>query len=62
MYENRLSGLRSGDYEMKIGDIVTNGNVKGKLIRFQPKTQDLIIVDKNGQVQTILSAQAKKVE
>jgi len=47
---------------MKIGDIVTNGNVKGKLIRFQPKTQDLIIVDKNGQVQTILSAQAKKVE
>jgi len=47
---------------MKVGDIITNGNVKGKLIRFQPKTQDLIIVDENGQVQTILSASAKKIE
>jgi len=47
---------------LKVGDIVTNGNIKGKLIRFQPKTQDLIIVDKNGQVQMILSGQAKKVE
>jgi len=47
---------------MKIGDIVTNGNVKGKLIRFQPKTRDLIILDNNGQVQTISWVLAKKIE
>ena len=47
---------------MQVGDIVTNGNIKGKLIRFQPKTQDLIIIDENGQVRTILAAYAKKIE
>tara|TARA_R100000008_G_scaffold84208_1_gene71057 strand:- start:235 stop:378 length:144 start_codon:yes stop_codon:yes gene_type:complete len=46
---------------VKVGDIVTNGNVKGKLIRFQPKTQDLIIVDQKGQLYTLLESQAKKV-
>ena len=47
---------------MKIGDIVTNGNVKGKLIRFQPKTQDLIIVDQKGQLHTLLESQSKKID
>jgi len=46
---------------MKVGDIVTNGNVKGRLIRFQPKTQDLIIVDQKGQLHTLLGSQTKKV-
>ena len=47
---------------MKVGDIVTNGNLKGKLIRFQPKTRDLIILDKKGQLHILLATQTKKVD
>ena len=44
---------------MKIGDIISSGNITGKLIRFQPKTQDLIVLDKQGEVHVILSTEAK---
>ena len=35
---------------MKVGDQVTCGNKEGKIIRFQPKTQDVIVLDENGEV------------
>ena len=35
---------------MKAGDQVTCGNKEGKIIRFQPKTQDVIVQTKDGEV------------
>ena len=43
---------------MKIGDTVSSGNITGKLIRFQPKTQDLIVLDKEGEVHVVLATEA----
>jgi len=44
---------------MKIRDIVSAGNITGKLIRFQPKTRDLVVVDEKGEIHVILSTSAK---
>jgi hypothetical protein len=35
---------------VKVGDQVTCGDKEGKIIRFQPKTQDVIVLDENGEV------------
>jgi len=44
---------------LKIGDTVSAGNVTGKLIRIQPKTQDLVLLDKQGEVHIVLSTEAR---
>ena len=43
---------------MKIGDTISAGNITGKLIRFQPKTQDLIVLDRQGEVHVVLATSA----
>ena len=43
---------------MKIGDTISVGNVTGRLIRFQPKTQDLIVLDEQGEVHVVLATSA----
>ena len=35
---------------MKTGDTVKSGEIKGKLVRIQPKTQDVIILDADGRI------------
>ncbi len=37
---------------MKIGDYVTCNGKEGKIIRFQPKTRDLIVQDEDGNIHT----------
>jgi hypothetical protein len=37
---------------MKIGDYVVCEGKEGKIIRFQPKTRDLIVKDSNGEIHT----------
>ena len=37
---------------MKIGDYVTCDGKEGKIIRFQPKTRDLIVKDDKGEIHT----------
>jgi len=37
---------------MKIGDYVVCEGKEGKIIRFQPKTRDLIVKDGNGEIHT----------
>jgi hypothetical protein len=39
---------------LKTGDVVTVENVTGKIIRFQPKTQDVIVKDDSGKIHTFL--------
>ena len=39
---------------MKIGDVVRSGKIKGKLLRFQLKTQDLIVEDQEGKIHIFL--------
>lgn len=39
---------------LKTGDVVTVENVTGKIIRFQPKTQDVIVEDSRGNIHTFL--------
>ena len=39
----------------KTGDTVTVENVTGKIIRFQAKTQDVIVEDTRGNLHTFLS-------
>ena len=39
---------------LKTGDVVTIGSVTGKIIRFQPKTQDVIVEDSRGNIHTFL--------
>lgn len=36
---------------MKVGDLVISGKKEGTIIRFQPKTQDIIVKDEKGEVQ-----------
>ena len=35
---------------MKIGDSVVCGGREGQIIRFQPKTQDIVVKDSDGKV------------
>ena len=35
---------------MKIGDSVVCGNKEGQIIRFQPKTRDVVVKDNEGRV------------
>ena len=35
---------------MKCGDYVICGDKEGQVIRFQPKTRDLIVKDKDGKI------------
>jgi hypothetical protein len=37
---------------MKVGDYVVCEGKEGKIIRFQPKTRDLIVRDDNGEIHT----------
>tara|TARA_Y100001963_G_C6669810_1_gene394552 strand:- start:222 stop:371 length:150 start_codon:yes stop_codon:yes gene_type:complete len=37
---------------MKVGDLVISGEKKGIVIRFQPKTQDIIVRDEKGILHT----------
>jgi len=37
---------------MKIGDYVVCEGKEGKIIRFQPKTRDLIVKDDDGEIHT----------
>tara|TARA_R110000824_G_scaffold195992_1_gene378951 strand:- start:4718 stop:4861 length:144 start_codon:yes stop_codon:yes gene_type:complete len=43
---------------MKVGDKVICGGKEGKIIRFQPKTRDLIVKDKKGNIYTFSSFRA----
>ena len=35
---------------MKVGDTVICNGKEGEIVRFQPKTQDLIVKDKEGKI------------
>ena len=35
---------------MKIGDSVVCGSKEGQIIRFQPKTRDVVVKDSNGKI------------
>tara|TARA_Y100000034_G_C6836403_1_gene378028 strand:+ start:261 stop:428 length:168 start_codon:yes stop_codon:yes gene_type:complete len=39
---------------LKTGDVVTVENITGRIIRFQPKTQDVIVKDDHGDLHTFL--------
>ncbi len=39
---------------MKVGDTVKSGKIEGKLLRFQLKTQDLIVADQKGKIHIFL--------
>ena len=40
-----------GSHVVSPGDLVISGKKEGTIIRFQPKTQDIIVKDKKGEVQ-----------
>jgi hypothetical protein len=40
---------------MKVGDKVVCAGKEGEIIRFQPKTRDLIVKDKKGNIYTFSS-------
>ena len=48
---------------LKAGDVITVKSVTGKIIRFQPKTQDVIVEDSRGNLHTFLhSSLINKIE
>jgi hypothetical protein len=47
---------------MKTGDKVKLGDVIGKIIRFQPKTGDLIVKDKAGCIHIFLATRVTRVD
>jgi hypothetical protein len=46
---------------MKVGDIVESGQIKGRLVKIQPKTQDLIVEDSKGKRYVLLSSRTELV-
>jgi hypothetical protein len=46
---------------MKIGDTIKSGDLEGRLVKIQPKTQDLIVEDIKGKLHVFLRSRSELI-